>query len=440
MSLERQVSERVAKRRPYPAYKPSGIEWLGEVPTEWRAKRLKYCVLLCNEKMDGCGADLQYTGLEHIESWMGKRISTGDRPETDGEVNRFRSGDVLFGKLRPYLAKVYRAVEEGVCTGELLVLRPKEVVRDFLFYYMLARDFISLVDSSTYGAKMPRANWDFIGNLPMLLPSPEEQRAIAAFLDRETARIDALIAKKERQIELLQEKRIALVSHAVTKGLDPNVRTKPSGVEWLGEVPVYWEVWKVSHGFGHIGSGTTPKSDDLQYYDGQIRWVTTSELRESVIEDTINKLTEQAIQEYSALRIYPPGTLLFAMYGATIGRMGILGVPATVNQACCAFSEPKQFDARFVYYWLWMRRPVLIALSAGGGQPNLSQDDLRDIRIPIPSLNEQRAIADFLDRETARIDALIGKVRESVGLLREYRTALISAAVTGKIDVRQEAA
>jgi len=428
------------RKKAYQAYKDSGIEWLGEIPSHWKSFRLKYCADLITEKVDGRESELPYTGLEHIESWTGKRIAVNETAASDGQASRYRKGDVLFGKLRPYLAKALCAREDGICTGELLVLRARRVIQDYLFNYILSSDFISVVDSSTYGAKMPRASWEFIGNLPMLVPPIDEQRAIAAFLDRETARIDALIVKKERQIELLQEKRTAVISNAVTKGLNPNVKMKDSGIEWLGEIPEHWEVWKVTHGFRCLGSGTTPKSDDLKYYDGHIPWVTTSELRENIIEDTVNKITDDALRDYPTLRLYPAGTLLFAMYGATIGRMGLLGIPATVNQACAAFTEPITLDAKFTYYWLWMHRPLLIALSVGGGQPNLSQEDLKQLRIPAPPIDEQQAIAAFLDRETTRIDALIDKIRKSIDLLREYRTALISAAVTGRIDVRGEAA
>ena len=276
-----------------------------------------------------------------------------------------------------------------------------------------------------------------LGSFVVPFPPPAEQHAIAGFLDRETAKIDGLVARKERLIELLQEKRTALITRAVTRGLDPDVPMKDSGVEWLGELPEHWVTWKATHGFHRIGSGTTPKSDNPEYYDGDISWVTTSELRETVITDTVRKVTATAVREYPTLRMYPKGTLLFAMYGATIGRLGILGIAATVNQACAALAEPLHLATRFVYYWLQMRRPTLIGLSAGGGQPNLSQDDLRQLRIPAPPLDEQRAIATFLDRETAKIDVLIAKVHEAIDYLKEFRTALISAAVTGKIDVRE---
>lgn len=209
---------------------------------------------------------------------------------------------------------------------------------------------------------------------------------------------------------------------------------KPSNVPWLGKVPSHWEVWKVTHGFNRIGSGTTPKSDNPIFYDGDISWVTTSELRETVILDTSQKVTEEAVATYSALKTYPKGSLAIAMYGATIGRLGILGVDATFNQACCVYAEPTVFDTRFVYYWLWMRRPILISLSNGGGQPNLSQDDLKKIWIPIPKVNEQKAIVRFLDHKTAQIDALIAKKQALLEKLAEQRTALISQAVTKGLD------
>lgn len=205
---------------------------------------------------------------------------------------------------------------------------------------------------------------------------------------------------------------------------------KDSGVEWLGEVPEHWEVKKATYCFRVIGSGTTPRSDLSDYYDGDIPWVTTSELREASIFATKHLLTEEALSHYSALKKYPVGTILMAMYGATIGRLGILAIPATVNQACCAFAWPELVDNRFFFFWLWMRRPVLISLSFGGGQPNLSQDDLRKVRIPLPPLSEQRTIAAFLDAQTSKLDALIAKKRELIDKLKEKRAALITRTVT----------
>ncbi len=208
----------------YPAYKDSGVEWLGEVPEHWDVRRLKHAVQLRNEKVVPDADAGEYIGLEHIESGTGKLLPSAVAVEPEGLSSRFCPGDVLFGKLRPYLAKVYEADRAGVCTSELLVMQPTAVTTRYLYYATLSDSFVQIVNSSTYGAKMPRAGWDFIGNMHTPVPAPPEQAAIAAFLDRETAKIDVTIARYERLIALLQEKRQALISHAVTRDSTPMPR------------------------------------------------------------------------------------------------------------------------------------------------------------------------------------------------------------------------
>lgn len=215
----------------------------------------------------------------------------------------------------------------------------------------------------------------------------------------------------------------------------PYKKYKPSGVDWLGDVPEHWEVKPVWCCFKKIGSGGTPDSNNPLYYDGSIPWVTTSELRENIIIGTLNHISEIALKKYPVLKFYPENTLLFAMYGATIGRLGILGIPATVNQACCAFTSPSCVETKYVFYWFQYRKTVLEMLSQGGGQPNLSQNDLRKLRIHVPHLSEQQAIAAYLDRETSKIDGVVAKKRELIERLKEKRTALISALVTGRRTV-----
>ena len=211
---------------------------------------------------------------------------------------------------------------------------------------------------------------------------------------------------------------------------------KDSGVEWLGEVPAHWESWKISHAFGHIGSGTTPPSNEAAWYDeGEIPWVTTGELRENVITCTAKGVTREAVERFGSLRIYPPGSLVVAMYGATIGRLGVLGIHAATNQACCVLASPASLAVRFVFHWLSAFKERLIDLYAyGGGQPNISQEVVASLRIPAPSIEEQLSIATFLDRETAKIDALVAEQQNLIALLKEKRQALISHAVTKGLD------
>lgn len=165
-------------------------------------------------------------------------------------------------------------------------------------------------------------------------------------------------------------------------------------------------------------------------------WVTTSELRESLINDTKQKVTDLALKECSALKKYPKNSVAIAMYGATIGRLGILEQPATFNQACCVFGNSEVLHYKFLYYWLWMRRPILISLSNGGGQPNLSQDDLKKLQIPLPDIAEQLAIVEYINVEDEKIECMQKVVDKTINSLKEYRSTLITQVVTGKIDVR----
>ncbi len=429
----------------YPIYKPSNIDWLGKIPEHWNVWKVTH-------------------GFN--------RIGSGTTPKSDNAI--FYDGNIPWvttSELREtiILDTVQKVTEEAVSSYSALKVYPKgslaiamygatigrlgmlgvdatfnqaccvfsePTVFDtrFVYYWLWMRRPILI--SLSNGGGQPNLSQDDLKKLWIPIPSIEEQQAIVRFLDFKTTQIDALIAKQQSLLDKLAEKRTALISHAVTKGLDPSVPMKDSGVEWIGDIPVHWDVWKVTHGFNRIGSGTTPKSDNPIFYDGDIPWVTTSELREAIILDTTQKVTEEAVSAYSALKVYPQGSLAIAMYGATIGRLGMLGVDATFNQACCVFSEPTVFDTRFVYYWLWMRRPILISLSNGGGQPNLSQDDLKKLWIPIPSIEEQKAIVNFLEQETGKIDEQAKKVESVIFALKEYRSSLITNVVTGKIDVR----
>ncbi len=269
--------------RPYPSYEDSGVGWLGALPDHWELPRLKRVARLLTEKTDRRSNPV---GLENVEGWTGRLIET--ESDFEGEGVAFDVGDILFGKLRPYLAKVLLAERVGEAVGDFHILRPaKGTDGRFLQLQMMTKVFISIVDGSTFGAKMPRANWDFMGNLPVPLPPLPEQTAIVAFLDRETGKIDALVAEQRRLIALLKEKRQAVISHAVTKGMNQDAPMKPSGIEWLGDVPGHWEVVALSRVTqdrcdGPFGSGL--KSE--HYTDEGVRVVRLQNIRVGYFDDT----------------------------------------------------------------------------------------------------------------------------------------------------------
>ncbi|EPF5722030.1 restriction endonuclease subunit S [Vibrio cholerae] len=205
---------------------------------------------------------------------------------------------------------------------------------------------------------------------------------------------------------------------------------KDSGVEWVGDIPTDWSMWKLAHAFNDIGSGTTPPTNNEEWFLGNIPWITTGELREKIIIDTNKKLSDSALKNYPTLRKYPVGSVAIAMYGATIGRLGILGIEATTNQACCVMTISKQLYNKYLFYWLWAFKEDIIRLSSGGGQPNINQEKVASLKVSAPQPNEQQKIANFLDHETAKIDTLITKQEKLIELLKEKRQAVISHAVT----------
>jgi type I restriction enzyme S subunit len=206
-------------------------------------------------------------------------------------------------------------------------------------------------------------------------------------------------------------------------------RYKDSGVEWIGEIPEHWNNKKISWIFNIIGSGTTPSTSNLEYYDGDVPWVNTGDLNDGYLYETSKMITDLALKDYSTLKFYPIDTLLIAMYGATIGKLSITKIIATTNQACCALAQPKNVNIKFIFYWFLANRNHIIAMAYGGGQPNISQNLIKSLRINLPEKHEQNAIVNFLDQKTAEIDDLIADKEKLIELLQEKRQAIITEAV-----------
>jgi len=205
---------------------------------------------------------------------------------------------------------------------------------------------------------------------------------------------------------------------------------KDSGVEWLGEIPSHWDMWKLSHAYNEIGSGTTPSTSNEENFEGDIPWITTGELRENVILDTKKKVSKKTIDQFPTLKKYPVGSVAIAMYGATIGRLGIFGIEATTNHACCVMTTSNVLNNKYLFYWLQAFKNEIIQLSSGGGQPNINQEKVASLKVSAPLIDDQIKIANFLDHETAKIDSLIAKQEKLIELLKEKRQAVISHAVT----------
>jgi type I restriction enzyme S subunit len=427
----------------YPKYKDSGVEWLGEVPEHWESVRFRR-VLRERQERSTDGSELllsvsAYTGVtprsEIIDE--GEHLSRADSLEG---YKICRRDDLVMNIMLAWNCGLGFTGYDGIVSPSYCVFRLiDESVPRFLHYLVRSNEYTLYFKAFSAGVVDSRLRLypETFGQLSCLLPPPIEQSAIATFLDRETAKIDGLIAEQQRLIELLQEKRQAVISHAVTKGLNPDALMKDSGIEWLGEVPEHWEVWKVSRAFSLIGSGTTPRSDNPEYYeDGVIPWVNTGDLTDGQLLDCPKRVTAKALADHTSLRLYPPGSLLFAMYGATIGKLALLGFEATVNQACCVLGDGTAVEPPFMFYWFLGMRSNILSLATGGGQPNVSQDIVRSLRVACPDTAEQLRIVAFLNAKTETLELLQTECWTAITLLQERRAALISAAVTGQIDVR----
>ncbi|WP_144167811.1 restriction endonuclease subunit S [Shewanella algae] len=276
-------------------------------------------------------------------------------------------------------------------------------------------------------------------DVSVLLPSIEEQRTIAAFLDYETARIDSLIDKQQRLIELLKEKRQAVISHAVTKGLNPDALLKDSGVEWLGQVPEHWDMPKLKWHCATVSGGTPSTAKHEEYYEGgKFPWVRTTDLNNSELFETPIKITQKAIND-TACSLLPKGSVLVAMYGGagSIGKHARLMFPSTINQAVCGILPNDKLEPSFLHLYVEFYRPYWMVGAEGTRKdPNIGQDHIRDLVLACPPLSEQRAIVEYVDKYRHQHQLLEAKALTAIKLMQERRTALISAAVTGKIDLR----
>jgi type I restriction enzyme S subunit len=403
------------------------------VPAHCEVMRLKRAARLSTDR----AADRSFpVGLEHIESWTGRFIEAETEFEGDGVA--FRPGDILFGKLRPYLAKAWLADRPGEAVGDFHVIcsLPPHVP-EFLQRVLLSREAISLIDGSTYGSKMPRASWEFIGSLAMAFPPPAEQRAIAAFLDRECGKIDALVAEQERLIALLKEKRQAVISHAVTKGLDPTAPMKDSGVPWLGQVPAHREVKRLKRGARIVyGLGQPP-----EYQPEGTPFVRATNVKQGFLStDSLTFVDPTHLPAHRITRL-EVGDIVVVRSCAYTGDSAIVTVEwgGAISGFDMVVQVQPPASPAFVAAALLSRYVLegqIRLLRLRAAQPHLNAEELGDIVLAVPPIDEQEAVAAIIGSQCGRLDTLITEAERAIALLKERRAALISAAVTGKIDVR----
>jgi type I restriction enzyme S subunit len=435
----------------YPAYKDSGVEWLGQIPAHWEVRKVKRLCLVRRGASPRPIDDPIYFDDDGEYAWVRIADVTASERYLTATTERLSS----LGKSRSVALEPGELfVSIAATVGKPIITRIKCCIHDGFVYFVGLREdreYLYYLFScgepykglGKLGTQL-NLNTDTIGDIYLPLPKREEQQAIVRVLDRETARIDALMARKARLIELLQEQRTALITRAVTKGLDPNVPLKDSGVEWLREIPVHWEgsrMWRISRAI----SGGTPTKEEPRYWGGEIPWVSPKDMKHRFIDSSEDTITVQALGE-TGLKLIPPPAVLIVVRGMILAHsfpVAITRVPVTINQDMKALRLRSDIEPLFIAWVFEGIGKALVAAvveEAAHGTRAIRMDQWRSVTVPVPPESDQRAIAAFLDRETARIDALVDKVCAAIDRLKELRTALISAAVTGKIDVREEIA
>ena len=428
------------KNKAYPKYKPSGVEWLGDVPEHWEVKRLSFIFKI---KKNIAGMD----GIA-VLSITQKGIKIKDIESNDGQLSMDYSkyqlvevADFAMNHMDLLTGFVDVAKSSGVTSPDYRVfnLRNRQLFKPEYYLHILQLCYFQKLfyhlgqGVSGFGRwRLPREQFN-----NFILPAPPlpEQQAIAAFLDRKTGRIDALIEKKQRLLELLAEQRTALISRAVTRGLDATVKLKPSGVEWLGDVPEHWGVFPLRRVVLSVKTGGTPTgAEDSAFDDDGFNWYSPSDFSDAIVLGKSNRaLSEDGKRE---VRIFPPKTVMLVGIGATIGKVGVAMSESSCNQQINGIVCGNPLHPEFATYYLKTMREFIVKCGKYTTLPIINQDETKNLIFTLPPISEQQTIATFLDHEMAKIDTLSAKVVTVIERLKEYRTALISSAVTGKIDVR----
>jgi type I restriction enzyme S subunit len=449
---------------PYPRYKPSGVEWLGEVPEHWDVKRGRFCMDVnpSSRRMRTLRPEdeVSFVPMEAVGEYGGLELGQSRAIADIGSgYTEFEDGDVVVAKITPCFENGKGAMAAGLLNGaafgttELHVLRAAPILeRRFLFYFSISRLFRSTGEGEMYGAGgQKRVPPEFCENVRVPLPPIDDQRAIADFLDRETLKLDTLVAKKRTLIERLKEKRTALISRTVTRGLppdaaraaglDPQPKLKPSGIDWLGDVPEHWQVTRLMY--------ITDQSRPIMYgivlpgpdVDDGVPIVKGGDVKPGRL--TLEKLcrtTPEIEAGYVRSRL-KADDVVFSIRG-TVGEAEL--VPAEVaganlTQDAARIAPGPRANSRWLLYAAKAKAIVdpLLSLSLGAAVRGVNIRDLKRTVVLLPPADEQKAIADWLDSQTGLIDAMVTKIETAIERLVEYRSALITAAVTGRIDVRR---
>lgn len=442
----------------YSEYKSSGIEWLGEIPSHWDSMPLKYTVNNQEtEFIDGNWIESPFitdTGVRYLTSGnvgpgFYKEQGNGFiSDETFDELHCIEvlPGDLLISRLNEPIARTCEVPELGykiVTCVDNVIYRPISDIfsRRFMMYQLNSEPFGFNASGLSSGATMKRISRSKLGNIKVIVPPLKEQEVIAAYLDDVTGKVDALIVEKQTQVEDLRAYRNSIITETVTRGLNPDTPLRHSGIDWLGDIPQHWGMSPLKYLTSKIGSGITPRGGSEVYLDKGVLFIRSQNVYPDGLHlDDPKYISESIDESMSNTRVYT-GDILLNITGASIGRCCVYTMTesANVNQHVCIIRPLcNLIKNQFLSYILNSKigQDQIALFQTGGNREGLNFEQLKNFAIPLPPRSEQQAIAEFLDDKTEKIDALIDELNKQLDELAEYRQAVISEAVTGKVDVR----
>ena len=423
----------------YPKYKDSGVEWLGKVPEHWEVLPCRAIVHERTAKNEGaeCTNYLSLMANIGIIPYAEKGDVGNKKPEDVSKCKLVTRGDFVINSMNYGIGSYGLSNYDGVCSSVYIVLKPQNdvVASRFAFRIFENRSFQTYAQSFGNGILEHRCaiNWDILKTIGVGVPPMIEQKAILAFLDRETAKIDELVAEQRRLMELLKEKRQAVISHAVTKGLNPDAPMKPSGIEWLGDVPAHWDVKRFQRCV-YVAEGQVDP-ENLVYS-------AMSLIAPNHIESGTGRLLElESASDQGAVSgkyLCKAGDVIYSKIRPALRKVCI----APEDCLCSADMYPLRSHSKLTNpFLIWsilseQFSALAVLESQRVAMPKINRESLKEVMLMVPPVEEQKAIVEFLNTETAEFDTLTAEAQRAIDLLQERRTALISAAVTGQIDVR----
>lgn len=412
--------------------------FFSEIPSGWIQDRFKDVVQLRCERTSEANPLEDYLELEDIESGTGRILNYRSTTDVVSDVTIFKKGDVLFGKLRPYLEKYCVAEFDGKCTGEILAFKPERIRSKFLFYCLASTWFIERCNMLAYGTKMPRVNWQTqLAQFKFPLPSISEQDIIAAYLDASCAAIDSAVEVKRRQIEKLDALLVSMIRHAVTGGLDIDAGTRKTGLDWLPDAPAHWEVQQIKRRCKLLrGRFSHRPRNDPALYDGEYPFVQTGEITSAwkYIRGYSQTLNEHG---FSVSKMFPKGTLVMSI-AANVGDVAILDFDACFPDSMIGLIPDHRTNLDFLYYLMRAMKDVLLRSAILTTQLNLNYVRIGTNFAAFPPKREQEKIASYLDAKSDEIRSIQSILHRQIFVLTAYRKSLIHECVTGRRRVTEE--